>query len=360
MKHLFVGFFLAVATATFAKAQTNLVTNPGFESPGLSGSTDYLYLSGTDSTFLTGWTFVFDNVNEKSYVFRYDRYPVFAGGYSVQLGDGDSCETNVTTEVDCTYVLIVTTIGGDGGTVRFRAGDLDTTFAPTDTSPQAVKTGVHRLGQEWFKLYFPFTATSTTTTVRINDTAESRPYEGRLLDDIAVVAGPAIMVPPETAAVCNDGEIEFSVVAAGVGPLTYEWQIETSTGVWAALSSTPVSLSCGGSATATDADEDTTQITVHGCYEVDAYNVRCVVSNSCGSAISNAVYELCWSDFNCDGLVDDSDFIAFTAAYNLLDCEAASMPAGCPSDLNGDGLVDDEDFVIFGIAYELLECHQDS
>lgn len=64
----------------------------------------------------------------------------------------------------------------------------------------------------------------------------------------------------------------------------------------------------------------------------------------------------CPSDFNNDGFVDDSDFVIFAAAYNLLDCSDPSMPAGCPSDLNSDNMVDDSDFVIFATAYEALLC----
>lgn len=64
----------------------------------------------------------------------------------------------------------------------------------------------------------------------------------------------------------------------------------------------------------------------------------------------------CPADFNNDGFVDDSDFVIFAAAYNLLDCSDPSMPAGCPSDLNSDNIVDDSDFVIFATAYEALLC----
>lgn len=64
----------------------------------------------------------------------------------------------------------------------------------------------------------------------------------------------------------------------------------------------------------------------------------------------------CSGDLNGDGLVDDSDFVLFVAAYNILDCADPTMPAGCPSDLNGDGFVDDADFVIFAGAYNDLLC----
>ncbi|MGH7244655.1 MAG: hypothetical protein ACREJD_14680 [Phycisphaerales bacterium] len=65
---------------------------------------------------------------------------------------------------------------------------------------------------------------------------------------------------------------------------------------------------------------------------------------------------ICYGDLNGDGLVDDSDFLLFVAAYNLLDCADPAMPAGCPADFNADGLVEDADFAIFVQSYDLLLC----
>ena len=64
----------------------------------------------------------------------------------------------------------------------------------------------------------------------------------------------------------------------------------------------------------------------------------------------------CPGDINNDGYVDDSDFVLFVAAYNILDCADPSMPAGCPADFNSDNFVDDSDFVIFVGAYNELLC----
>lgn len=64
----------------------------------------------------------------------------------------------------------------------------------------------------------------------------------------------------------------------------------------------------------------------------------------------------CPGDLNDDGFVDDSDFVVFVAAYNILDCSDPAMPEGCPADLNADGFVDDADFVIFVGAYNELVC----
>jgi len=64
----------------------------------------------------------------------------------------------------------------------------------------------------------------------------------------------------------------------------------------------------------------------------------------------------CPGDLNSDGFVDDSDFVLFASAYNLLDCSDPAMPANCPSDLNADSTVDDSDFVAFAAAHNDLVC----
>ncbi|MBX3388290.1 MAG: hypothetical protein KF691_02415 [Phycisphaeraceae bacterium] len=64
----------------------------------------------------------------------------------------------------------------------------------------------------------------------------------------------------------------------------------------------------------------------------------------------------CPGDINNDGFVDDTDFIFFVQAYNILDCADLSMPPGCPADFNHDGFVDDSDFLIFVVGYNELVC----
>lgn len=64
----------------------------------------------------------------------------------------------------------------------------------------------------------------------------------------------------------------------------------------------------------------------------------------------------CAGDLNSDQQVDDSDFVFFAGAYNLLDCSDPAMPAACPADFNSDAFVDDADFVVFAAAYDALVC----
>ncbi len=64
----------------------------------------------------------------------------------------------------------------------------------------------------------------------------------------------------------------------------------------------------------------------------------------------------CPPDLSSDRLVDDADFVLFARAYELLTCDAGTMPFNCPADQNGDGFVDDTDFAAFAQAYDALIC----
>jgi hypothetical protein len=80
-----------------------------------------------------------------------------------------------------------------------------------------------------------------------------------------------------------------------------------------------------------------------------------VFKNNAGNNFT-VIIPACPGDLNNDTFVDDSDFVIFAGAYNLLDCSDPGMPAGCPADLNSDGFVDDSDFVFFAAAYNALIC----
>lgn len=65
----------------------------------------------------------------------------------------------------------------------------------------------------------------------------------------------------------------------------------------------------------------------------------------------------CVADINFDRVVDDLDFQAFVAAYDVLECPGSgpSRPF-CLADLNDDSVVDDLDFPIFVVQYDALVC----
>ncbi len=86
-------------------------------------------------------------------------------------------------------------------------------------------------------------------------------------------------------------------------------------------------------------------------------NGRFIAGNSeVGATFEGFVVDTCAADLNDDRGVDDADFVAFAAAYNVLDCADPAMPPACPSDLNGDGVVDDTDFVEFARQYDRFIC----
>ncbi|MBX3380032.1 MAG: hypothetical protein KF805_08040 [Phycisphaeraceae bacterium] len=64
----------------------------------------------------------------------------------------------------------------------------------------------------------------------------------------------------------------------------------------------------------------------------------------------------CPADFNCDGVVEDSDFVIFANSYDIFDCGDEAMINNCAADINGDGFVDDTDFVMFAGAYDAFVC----
>lgn len=64
----------------------------------------------------------------------------------------------------------------------------------------------------------------------------------------------------------------------------------------------------------------------------------------------------CPIDFNCDGIVDQTDWPPFALSYDLLICTDPLMPNNCGADLTLDGFVDDLDFVLFVDAYFQYFC----
>lgn len=105
---------------------------------------------------------------------------------------------------------------------------------------------------------------------------------------------------------------------------------------------------------------ETDSLVLSNIRPAEAGMYSCFASNPCGENESNTVLvEVvvhCPADFNGDELVDDSDFVLFASAYDLLDCADPNMTPGCPADINLDGVVDDADFVLFANAYDQLIC----
>lgn len=75
-------------------------------------------------------------------------------------------------------------------------------------------------------------------------------------------------------------------LASGANP-TYSWQMEVSPDVWAPLGAASTALPCGGQATATPPNSNAVTVNVTPCAGRTDYPVRCVVTNGCGSTVSN-------------------------------------------------------------------------
>jgi len=165
----------------------------------------------------------------------------------------------------------------------------------------------------------------------------------------------------DAVAICPAGSATLSVTAAGSGPFTYQWQWKETGAEWKDVVE-GLNLDSQGLASFAASDPSLSAISVDPMYApavtVGAIeSVRCIAAGVCGFVISDVVpFGFCVSDFNCDGQVEDADFVVFAQGYNVLVCEDPAMPVGCPADLNGDGFVDDSDFVDFVRAYNELGC----
>ncbi len=150
---------------------------------------------------------------------------------------------------------------------------------------------------------------------------------------------------------------------AAQGPYTHQWYFESpvNSNNWLPLVDGPTALSFGvqggivsGSSTSSFTIVAAPNKTLKLAHST---RYRCRVFNSCTFTDSPpGVLAICIGDDNCDGVVDDSDFVDFAGAYDIFDCADPLMPPGCPADMNGDGYVDDVDFVLFANAYDNFVC----
>jgi hypothetical protein len=144
--------------------------------------------------------------------------------------------------------------------------------------------------------------------------------------------------------ICNSGPTSFSVTTAGGGggTTTYRWQAQIGDD-WIDLTDGPRDGSDGfcadisGSATMT--------LTVSrpprcfGAGQPRPQVCRCVVSNACGSVLSNvATLTVCPADFNCDDTLNSADFFDFLTAFFTI------APA---ADFNADGFINSQDYFNF-------------
>lgn len=145
------------------------------------------------------------------------------------------------------------------------------------------------------------------------------------------VCTPVTIAPggqPPSRVVCPGGIASLSVGVNGSAPFTYRWEIESSPGTWTALAAAPTPLPCsagssGGSSFATTPAAMSTLVSIHACSPnpvlvggATRYNIRCVVTNACGTATSStSVYTYCPVDINCASGATVQDVFDFLAAW---------------------------------------------
>lgn len=152
---------------------------------------------------------------------------------------------------------------------------------------------------------------------------------------------PARALSQQYAGVCPGNSTTLNVYGVGTDPFTYKWY----------KNGNPIDTNVNPTAS-------TFSLLISNAGPQHEGNYRCVVTNAYGSFTTPDIpFTLCRADFNCDGAVDDTDFVSFLNAYNILDCADPAMPAGCPADITLDGVVDDSDFTAFVQAYNRLLCN---
>jgi len=130
---------------------------------------------------------------------------------------------------------------------------------------------------------------------------------------------------------CPGAVAEFSVLPGGTGPFSFLWRRDGE------------AIETAGNPSAA-----TATLTLPGAVFADAGVYDCVVTNTCGSAVSEgAGLTMCVGDYNCDGGIDGGDTGAFFADWE------ASLPG---ADTNRDGGVDGADVDTFFAAWESGAC----
>jgi len=168
--------------------------------------------------------------------------------------------------------------------------------------------------------------------------------ESSTINCTLVIGCVGIVAQPQNEESCAGGSATLSVTANGTAALAHQWEIESAPGVWIGLSASPVALPCGGQAVATSPAAPSTQISVTPCAGVTQYSIRCVLTNSCGTATSDVavltVHSTGSGDGNSSGAADGRDIPQFV---NILTNGGVPTASYCAYDMTGDGVVDQSD-----------------
>jgi hypothetical protein len=122
---------------------------------------------------------------------------------------------------------------------------------------------------------------------------------------------------PQDAMTCTGGTVEFQVITIP-GDYTYQWRRN-------------------GDPIMHDGDMARLMVVNAGSPALGIYD--CVVTSACGSMVSDpALLTICDADFDCDGMIDSSDFFSFLNAFFSDDPR---------TDFNADGSINSQDFFDF-------------
>jgi hypothetical protein len=156
---------------------------------------------------------------------------------------------------------------------------------------------------------------------------------------LRLITCPSPASQPQPVQACEGGEASFTAAFEGYPAPTVRWQHRPSpAGAWVNLADGPV----GGLGTVAGSTGGTLSIT--GLEPGAGGEVRCVATNRCGEANSDAAAlavaqcPACDPDVNQDGNVDQDD-----VAYLINVVGGGANPTGIDPDFNQDGNVDQDD-----------------
>jgi len=190
---------------------------------------------------------------------------------------------------------------------------------------------------------------SAPVSVAVGDfNADGRPdvaVANNFSHNVSVLLNTPIIQQPASVSLCNPtGTATFSVTAAGAGPFTYQWQWQPAgpNTAWAALSN---GINLNNQATPMFNVSGATTASMNiGSISGLGRNLRCIVTNACGSVTSNeATLTIRVGDADCDQDTDSDDIVTFFSAWDR------GEPGG---DADADGDTDSDDIIALFAAWD--------
>lgn len=164
----------------------------------------------------------------------------------------------------------------------------------------------------------------------------------------------AITAGPQGGEACLQGAPVFATQAAGIGSISYRWEWRTSSSSWEAVTE-GANAGGGGTALFAATGSQSASVTISPpsgnafvIGELAGFQVRCLVTDPCGSIPSGPAGLTFLPDFTLDGMVDTHDLALLLFRFGT------AAPAGSGSalvDLNGDRVIDTADLQRFLLRF---------